>query len=207
MCTFPSSPPSSCTSNQTSFINNFLSHAETASSQTSLPVSYILGQWGFETGWGTGGGLCSGCNNPGNLAGSGTCQCGGVGTYSTLADGVTAYINAMNENYGFVQYAYSNFGMKEACQAVGAGCEPESGWASDLYAGGRYNGVSCNNQAPNNNCYLTTTKSLNGPYYSTCAPTVSNDDCDGCNGCGYVGCALYETITSSCLSPYNCIPI
>ena len=45
-CSFPASPPSACDSTQTTFINNMLSYAKTASQQTELPVSFILGQWG-----------------------------------------------------------------------------------------------------------------------------------------------------------------
>ena len=47
----------------------------------------------------------------------------------------------------------------------------------------RYNGVACNGQAVSNNCYLTSTLVGNGQPNSTCAPVVSNGDCDGCNGC------------------------
>ncbi|WP_374986520.1 glucosaminidase domain-containing protein [Alicyclobacillus sp. SP_1] len=208
-CSFPSSSPTSCSSNQQTFINNYLGSAETASSQTGLPVSFILGHWGLETAWGTSAGLPS-CNNPGNLVVSGqpTCTtCGGCGvsSFSTLADGVDAYISAMNNKYAFVKWAYDNYGLEEAAKALGAGCEPASGYSSDIYATGRYNGVSCNGEAVDNNCYISSTASGNGQDYSVCAPVVSNDDCDGCNGCGYVGCSLYETITTSCLSPYNCV--
>ena len=208
-CSFPSTPPTSCTSNQTSFINNWLSNAETASANIGLPVSFVLGHWGLETGWGTGGGLCvsggSSCNNPGNL-GTGGCGCSPVQGFSTPMDGVTAYINATNSKYLYAVWAYSTYGLKEACQALGAGCEPGSGYAADIYATGRYNGVECNGAAVDNNCYVSSMIASNGKAYSTCAPTnIANGDCNGCNGCGYVGCSLYETVTSSCLSPYDCV--
>ncbi|QQE78984.1 glucosaminidase domain-containing protein [Alicyclobacillus sp. SO9] len=206
-CNFPSTPPSSCTPTQSAFLNNYLSYAETASSKTGLPVNFILAHWGIETGWGTAAGLCSGCNNPGNLiiSGQGTCPCGNVSKFSTMTDGVNEYINVMNTRYSFVKWAYDKYGLKEACMAIGAGCEPASGIASDIYATGRYNGVSYNGQAVSNNCYLSSTIAGNGQAYSTCAPTVANNDGNGCNGCGYVGCSLYETATTGCLAQYNCV--
>lgn len=203
-CSYPATPPSGCTSSQVTFINQYLSWAKVASANTGLPVSFVLAHWGLETGWGTGGGLCDSCNNPGNLGTSG-CGCAPVGAYSSLSDGVSAYINAMNSNYPFVKWAYDHYGLKEACMAIGAGCEPGSGYSPDIYATGRYNGVTCGGVAVDNNCYLATTIAGNGQAYSTCAPTVANKDCDGCNGCGYVGCSLYETATSTCLSSYDCV--
>ena len=207
-CNFPSTPPSVCDSNQVAFINDYLSYAETASRQTGLPVSFILGHWGIETEWGAAGGLCGTCNNPGNLGTSG-CSCAPVAAYSTITDGVNAYISAMNNTYPYVKWAYDHYGLKEACMAIGAGCEPGSGYNSVIYATGRYNGVNCSGTAISNNCYMSSTIAGNGEAYSVCGnegvTTPSCFNVDGCNGCGYVGCSLYETVTTSCLSPYNCV--
>ncbi|RIV26392.1 hypothetical protein D2Q93_04270 [Alicyclobacillaceae bacterium I2511] len=220
-CSFPSSPPTSCSSNQQTFINNYLSYAETASSQTGLPVSFILGHWGLETAWGTSAGLPN-CNNPGNLVVSGepTCTtCGGCGvsSFSTLADGVNAYISAMNNKYSFVKWAYDNYGLEEACKALGAGCEPGSGYNANIYATGRYNGVYCvingYDEAVSNNCYMTSTTAGNGQSYYSCSQNssgydegvVQNSCVSSCNGCGWVGCSLYSTVTTSCLSSYDCV--
>ncbi|QQE78789.1 glucosaminidase domain-containing protein [Alicyclobacillus sp. SO9] len=220
-CSFPSSPPTACSSNQTTFINNYLSYAKTASNKTGLPVSFILGHWGLETAWGTSAGLPS-CNNPGNLVVSGqpTCSaCGGCGvsSFSTLTNGVNAYISAMNNKYPFVKWAYDNYGLKEACKAIGAGCEPGSGYTANIYATGRYNGVYCvvngSDEAVSNNCYMTSTTAGNGQTYYSCSQNsagydegVTQSSCvSSCNGCGWVGCSLYSTVTSSCLSPYDCV--
>ncbi|QRF24935.1 hypothetical protein FY534_14270 (plasmid) [Alicyclobacillus sp. TC] len=220
-CSFPSSPPTSCSSNQQTFINNYLSYAETASSQTGLPVSFILGHWGLETAWGTSAGLPS-CNNPGNLVVSGqpTCTtCGGcrVSSFSTLADGVNAYISAMNNNHAFVKWAYDNYGLEESCKAIGGGCEPGSGYTANIYATGRYNGVYCvingYDEAVDNNCYMNSTTAGNGQSYYSCSDNISGYDegvvqnscVSSCNGCGWVGCSLYSTVTSNCLSSYNCV--
>jgi hypothetical protein len=144
-CSLPATPPSSCSTEQATFINNMLTYAKTASAQTGLPVNFILGHWGLETGWGTGGGLCDSCNNPGNLVNSTPCSCTpSVGSYVSLTDGVDAY----------TKWTYDHYGLKEACMAIGAGCEPGSGYSQNIYATGRYDGVSCNNMAVSNNCYL-----------------------------------------------------
>lgn len=205
-----------CTTQQQTFINNWLNCAKHASYRASLPVSFILAHWGLETAWGTQGGLCSpSCNNPGNLlVGDPRCSCNNnVSAFSTKAAGVNAYINNMNTNYAYVREAWNLGGGSnlEAAKAIGAGCEPGSSYPARIYAESRYNRVVCPADPRTevaNNCYLDSTYAANNQRYSTCAPTIQASPCADCStGCGYVGCNLYNTINTDCLSPYNYIAL
>jgi len=201
-----------CSTSQQTFLNNWLNCAKSVSYQTQLPVNFVLAQWGLETGWGTGGGLCGSCNNPGNLLVSGqpACSCSStVSSFSTKASGISMYVQKLNTVYHYLYDAYYSTGNMpdlELAKAAGAGCFPGSATSAAIYAESRYNGVVCPsspNEEVENNCYRTTTKTNSGIAYSGCAPTITAKACADCStGCGYMGCNLWETMTTDCLSPY-----
>ena len=69
--------------------------ANTASKQLGIPANWIIAQWGYETGWGTGDPVSSN-NNPGNLGGAMHLM-----SFSTKPAFVTAYVSAMKNDFPF----------------------------------------------------------------------------------------------------------
>lgn len=77
-----------------SFVAQFFPQAQQASAATGLPVDYILGQAGLESGWGTSTAATSGNNY------FGISQGGSLLSYGSAADSFTAFANLMNSgNY------------------------------------------------------------------------------------------------------------
>lgn len=74
------------------FIAEALAYARQAHAETGVLTSVILAQWAAETAWG--GEDWSPNNNPGNV---GSFDGQPVATFPTLAEGVAAYIQLMNE--------------------------------------------------------------------------------------------------------------
>lgn len=70
-------------SNVSNFISQNLAYANSVSSNTGIPASDILGQWGLETGWGS---HFAGSNNFGNVSPGGI-----VANYPTPEAGAAAY--------------------------------------------------------------------------------------------------------------------
>lgn len=76
------------------FVNTYLPYAQSVSSQTGLPVSYVLGQSAIETGWGSSNAATTGNNFFGISPGGSLAQYGSVGS------GFNAYSSLINSpNY------------------------------------------------------------------------------------------------------------
>lgn len=75
-------------SEQRSFIAQYGSAAQSASTRLGIPQQYVLGQWALETGWGT---KFAGSYNVGNVQGNDPVP----RSYKSLDEGVNAYVKVM----------------------------------------------------------------------------------------------------------------
>jgi hypothetical protein len=76
-------------SSRDDFVKSFTPLAQNISQRTGLPVNYIIGQAGLETGWGTSG--ASGNNNFFGISPGGK-----LASYRTPQEGADAYVNLVN---------------------------------------------------------------------------------------------------------------
>lgn len=111
---------------QSAFIAQMAPWAQAASSATGWNASLILAQWANETAWGT---AYSEPNNPGNI---GVYSGGPHYSWSTMADGVAAYINYINTS-PYLAHVAAAGKDNYASQAYQLGI---SGWASGQYNNG-----------------------------------------------------------------------
>ncbi|MNI55795.1 hypothetical protein D3C73_1107670 [compost metagenome] len=117
----------------------------------ALPISIVLGQWGFEMGWSLT--EFAARNNPGNM--DSTCGYSGsiipgVSTpgkrykFDNLIEGVTAYAHLLIAGYPCVQSAYSHggiataAGLTKACNALSAGYDADNTTSSSYCANSTY---------------------------------------------------------------------
>lgn len=104
--------------NVSNFVNQYLPYAEQVSQQTGLPVDYVLGQAGEETGWGT----SSAAVNQNNFFG--ISPGGSLATYSSPAEGFGAYANLIGSNYSGVNTSGSPFDIAQQLQSAGYASDP-----------------------------------------------------------------------------------
>ncbi|GAB6992318.1 glucosaminidase domain-containing protein [Paenibacillus pini] len=117
----------------------------------AIPVSLILGQWGFEMGWS--GSELTARYNPGNQDSA----CGYSGSYisgvttpgkrlqfSNIKEGVTAYANLLIAGYKCVATAYSTggigtgTGLSRACDALSKGYDSAQAESSSYCSSSSY---------------------------------------------------------------------
>lgn len=112
--------------NPTTFWTEALSWAEQAHAATGVLTSVVLSQWAIETGYG--GADWSPNNNPGNV---GSFDGEPVNRFATLAQGVEAYVQCMEQGY----YTSVRDSIGYVNQSIALGNSP---WASAHYrlAGG-----------------------------------------------------------------------
>lgn len=100
-------------------------YALAASQQTGVPVNFILGQTGLETGWGSSNNYANG-NNPGGISDAN----GNPLSYSSLAEGWQAYTNTLSSSRyaAAIQNNSDNpYGLASALQTAGYSTNPNYG--------------------------------------------------------------------------------
>jgi hypothetical protein len=111
-----------------SFIAQMQPYAEEAAAATGFNADLILAQWGDETGWGT----SEAWTQRFNPAGIGITGTGVAGdNYGSVAGGVQAYINFVNNNSRYQAVKAADGSIEQQAVALG-----ESGWAAGQYNAG-----------------------------------------------------------------------